>query len=60
MTDDDPLTIWQQQLGSLRKRGRISSAALSIIPSSDTDARFSRPSPPAGYHLLRNVSYGSD
>jgi hypothetical protein len=29
-TDDDPIASWQDRIGSLRKRGRISAAALSV------------------------------
>jgi hypothetical protein len=29
-TDDDPVASWQDRIGSLRKRGRISAAALSV------------------------------
>jgi hypothetical protein len=32
-TDDDVIASWQECVGTLRKRGRISAAALTVVPS---------------------------
>ena len=45
-TDDDPIATWQDRIGSLRKRGRISGAALTVVPADEIDVRLGRPSPP--------------
>jgi hypothetical protein len=45
-TDDDPVASWQDRIGSLRKRGRISAAALSVDPADEIDVRRGRPAAP--------------
>jgi hypothetical protein len=47
-TDDDPVASWNQRIGSLRKRGRVSAAALTLVPAGeDVDVRRGRPAAPA-------------
>src|SRR5215831_6666892 len=47
-TDDDPIASWQERVGSLRKRGRVSAAAaLTIVPADEVDVRRGRLSAPA-------------
>jgi hypothetical protein len=47
-TDDDPIASWQERVGTLRKRGRVSAAALTVVPAGeDVDVRRGRPSAPA-------------
>jgi len=46
-TDDDPIASWQYRIGSLRKRGRISGAALTVVPADEIDIRLGRPEAPA-------------
>jgi hypothetical protein len=43
---DDPIANWQEIVTSLRKRGRISGAALAVIPGAEIDVRLGRPPPP--------------
>jgi len=31
-TDDDPIASWQERVSTLRKRGRVSGAALTVVP----------------------------
>jgi hypothetical protein len=45
-TGDDPIASWQQRVGTLRKRGRVSAAALTVVPSGEVDVRRGRPSAP--------------
>ena len=45
-TDDDPVASWQERVGSLRKRGRTSAAALSVVPVGEIDVRRGRPPAP--------------
>lgn len=45
-TDDDPITSWADRIGTLRKRGRVSAAALEAIPAEDVDVRRGRPPAP--------------
>ena len=45
-SDDDPIASWQDRIGSLRKRGRISAAALTVVPAEGIDVRRARPPAP--------------
>jgi len=45
-SDDDPIASWQDRIGSLRKRGRISAAALTVVPAEGIDVRRGRPPAP--------------
>ena len=45
-TDDDPIASWHDRIGTLRKRGRVSGAALAVIPADEIDVRLGRPLPP--------------
>src|SRR5262245_16332460 len=45
-TDDDPVASWQDRIASLRKRGRISAAALTVVPTEEVDVRRGRPPAP--------------
>jgi hypothetical protein len=40
---DDPIASWNERVTNLRKRGRISAAALAVIPSGEIDVRRGRP-----------------
>jgi hypothetical protein len=48
MTDseNDLIANWQDRIGILRKRGRISGAALAVMPMGEIDARRGRPPAP--------------
>jgi hypothetical protein len=46
-TNDDPVASWNERIGSLRKRGRVSAAALTVVPADEVDVRRGRPSAPA-------------
>src|SRR5499427_10637851 len=41
-TDDDPIASWQDRIGSLRKRGRVGAAALTVVPADEIDVRLGR------------------
>src|SRR5262249_11309220 len=45
-TDDDPIASWQDRVGTLRKRGRVSGAALAVVPAAELDVRVGRPPAP--------------
>jgi hypothetical protein len=46
-TDDDPIASWQERIGTLRKRGRVSAAALTVVPAGEeVDVRRGRPPAP--------------
>jgi hypothetical protein len=45
-TDDDPIASWQERVGALRKRGRVSGAALTVVPAGEIDVRIVRPLAP--------------
>jgi len=45
-SDDDPIASWQDRIGSLRKHGRISAAALTVVPAGEIDVRLGRPPAP--------------
>jgi phage terminase small subunit len=45
-TDADPIASWNERVGTLRKRGRISTAALSVVPQDEVDVRRGRPAAP--------------
>ena len=47
-TDDVPIASWADRIGTLRKRGRVSAAALEAIPAEDIDVRRGRPPPLSG------------
>jgi len=42
-TDDDPIASWQDRIGTLRKRGRVGAAALTVVPAAEIDVRVGRP-----------------
>lgn len=47
-TADDPIASWQERIGTLRKRGRVAAAALTVVPAGEeVDVRRGRPSAPA-------------
>ena len=43
---DDVITSWRDRVGSLRKRGRTSAAALTVVPPGEIDVRIGRPPAP--------------
>jgi hypothetical protein len=43
---DDPIASWQEKVASLRKRGRVSGAALAVVPAGEIDVRVGRPQAP--------------
>jgi hypothetical protein len=45
-TDDDPIASWQDRVGTLRKRGRVGDAALTVVPAAELDVRVGRPPAP--------------
>jgi hypothetical protein len=45
-TGDDPIKSWQDRIGALRKRGRVSAAALTVVPADEIDVRLGRPPAP--------------
>ena len=45
-TDDDVIASWRDRVGTLRKRGRVSSAALAVVPAAELDVRVGRPPAP--------------
>jgi hypothetical protein len=45
-TDDDPIASWQDRVSTLRKRGRVSGAALTVVPAAELDVRVGRPPAP--------------
>jgi hypothetical protein len=45
-TDDDPIASWQDRVGTLRKRGRVGAAALTVVPAAEIDVRVGRPPAP--------------
>jgi len=45
-TDDDPIASWQDRVGTLRKRGRVGAAALTVVPTGEIDVRLGRPPAP--------------
>jgi len=45
-TGDDPIASWQDRIGTLRKRGRVGAAALTVVPAGEIDVRVSRPPAP--------------
>ena len=45
-TDDDPIGSWNERVFALRKRGRASGAALTVIPAGEIDVRQVRPAAP--------------
>jgi hypothetical protein len=45
-TDDEVLASWRARVGTLRKRGRVSGAALAVVPTSEIDVRRGRPPAP--------------
>jgi len=44
--DDDPVASWKDRVASLRKRGRVSGAALAVVRAEETDVRRGRPPAP--------------
>jgi hypothetical protein len=45
-TDDDVIASWHDRVGTLRKRGRVSAAALTVVPAEGVDVRRGRPEAP--------------
>src|SRR5215471_11362824 len=45
-TDDDPIASWQDRVGTLRKRGRVAGASLTVVPAAELDVRVGRPPAP--------------
>src|SRR5215831_18504761 len=45
-TDDDPIASWQDRVGTLRKRGRVGAAALTVVAAGELDVRVGRPPAP--------------
>ena len=45
-TGDDPIASWQDRVGTLRKRGRVGAAALTVVPADEIDVRVGRPPAP--------------
>jgi len=45
-TDDDPIASWHDRVDTLRKRGRVSAAALTVVPAEEVDVRRGRPPAP--------------
>ena len=45
-TDDDPIASWQEHVGTIRKRGRVGAAALTVVPAGEIDVRLGRPPAP--------------
>jgi len=45
-TDEDPIASWQERVGTLRKRGRVSGASLAVVPATELDVRVGRPPAP--------------
>jgi hypothetical protein len=45
-TDDDPIASWRDRVSTLRKRGRVSGAALTVVPAAELDVRAGRPPAP--------------
>jgi hypothetical protein len=45
-TDDDVIASWRDRVGTLRKRGRVSAAALTVAPAGEIDVRLGRPPAP--------------
>jgi hypothetical protein len=45
-TDDDVIASWQDRVGTLRKRGRVGAAALTVVPTDELDGRLGRPPAP--------------
>ena len=45
-TGDDPIASWQDRIGTLRKRRRVSGAALAVVPAGEIDVRLGRPPAP--------------
>jgi hypothetical protein len=43
---DDPIASWQERIGTPRKRGRVSAAALAVVPASELHVRIGRPPAP--------------
>lgn len=46
-TDDDLIASWHDRVRTLRKRGRVSGAALTVVPAAELDVRVGRPPAPA-------------
>jgi hypothetical protein len=44
--DEDVIASWHDRVGILRKRGRVGSAALRVVPASEVDVRLGRPPAP--------------
>jgi len=45
-TDDDVIASWRDRVGTLRKRGRVSATALTVVPADEIDVRVGRPPAP--------------
>jgi hypothetical protein len=45
-TGDDIIASWRDRVGTLRKRGRVAAAALTVVPADEIDVRVDRPPAP--------------
>jgi hypothetical protein len=45
-SDDEVIASWRERVGTLRKRGRVSAAALNVVPGGEVDVRRGRPPAP--------------
>jgi len=45
-TDTDIVASWHDRVDTLRKRGRVSAAALAVVPAEEVDVRRGRPPAP--------------
>ena len=51
-TSDDPIASWRDRVGTLRKRGRVGAAALTVVPAAEIDVRVGRPRPPNAHPTM--------
>jgi hypothetical protein len=45
-SNDDVMASWRDRVGTLRKPGRVSAAALTVVPPEEIDVRRGRPAAP--------------
>jgi hypothetical protein len=45
-TDEVVIASWRERVGTLRKRGRVGAAALTVVPADEIDVRLGRPPAP--------------
>jgi len=58
-TDDYPIASWQERVGTLRKRGRVGAAALTVVPAAELDVRVGRPPAPERLSAEERAGSGS-